>query len=285
MCGPLSELNIDWTWLNTQTHSGGKVGSGQKEMMDTFKENLEQIRKHELHMKEKEMYQKRKHQKDLEDDDSEDEIEGGDILVGDRYKFKKDEGEQSLWNKLKLMKKHRTLGDKVSDEMTLKNERNENHLEMPMKTLKTWQKLLRARADAQLHFDDEEAFELLKSSRNEENKKNETYDPNHLKFDENGILIKNFGFTKVEDNVKMEKLIDEAKFPEDFSTTEKFILDWQTVILGIAVCSCIIFFLVAAFYSMQHAKHWKKLKNHFDAGTWKLFLSCKSIFSHMWLGD
>ena len=225
-------------------------------MLDTFKENFDQIRQHELHMKEK---QKRKHKKGS--DESSEEIESGDIFIGDRYKLKAfEDGDK---NAMRLLIKHGNSDLKFRDEIKSSNGKNHNRLDDSLTMLKTWQKLLRPHfSDGKIHVNDDKAPDVLKKN----GKENDLYDPNHLKFDENGILIKNFGFTKIEDNVKIEKLIDDIKFSEDFSTTEKFILDWQTVILGIAVSSCIIFFLVAAIYSIQHAKHWKKLRNYFDAG-------------------
>ena len=249
----------DWTWLkNHGSHSKkGKHGNNQKEMLDTFKENFDQIRQHELHMKEK---QKRKHKKGS--DENSEEIESGDIFIGDRYKLKAfEDGDK---NAMRLLIKHGNSDLKFTDEIKSSNGKNHNRLEGDSLTmLKTWQKLLRPHfPDGKIRVNDDKVPDVLKKN----GKENDLYDPNHLKFDENGILIKNFGFTKIEDNVKIEKLIDDIKFSEDFSTTEKFILDWQTVILGIAVSSCIIFFLVAAIYSIQHAKHWKKLRNYFDAG-------------------
>lgn len=234
-------------------------------MLDTFKENFDEIRQHELHKKEKQRYLRRKHNKHA--DDGSDEIEGGDIFVGDHYQLGKN-GKmiKNLRDSFKISSKHRALGENIMDDGERKKYKSRNHFDEPEMTLKTWQKLFRAHSEG-LHFNNVEAFELLKNTRASDKEENETYDPNNLKFDENGILIKNFGFEKVEDNVKMEKLIDESKLSEDFTTTEKFILDWQTVILGIAVSSCIVFFLVAAIYSVQHAKHWKKLRNYFDAGT------------------
>ncbi|KAK6620453.1 hypothetical protein RUM44_006854 [Polyplax serrata] len=254
VCGPFSQFNIDWTWSkNHGSHSSGnsKHENLPKKMLDTFKENFDQIRQHEEHMKLKERYLRRNHKKDMDT-----------------------ENLKSFWEKLKSANKHRSLQEKVADDMG--RDKKRNRLDKPTITM-PWEKLYPL-SDT-LHFSNKEALDLLKSSRKPESKENETYDPNNLKFDENGILVKKFEFIKVDDNVKMEKLVGDPKFSEEFSTTEKFILDWQTVILGIAVSSCVVFFLVAAIYSVQHAKHWKKLINYFDSDADELrsWISSKNV--------
>lgn len=51
-----------------------------------------------------------------------------------------------------------------------------------------------------------------------------------------------------------------------FTTAETLVWDWQAGVLVAAVCACLLFFIVAAVYSCQHALHFKKLKKHLDAG-------------------
>lgn len=254
-------------------------------MLETFKENFKQIRQHEKH-KERIKILQQKLDKSHSDEDSDDEIEGGDIFVGDKHRIKTGDSEEEIWNKLKTISRntnhnnhHKSLEDKVSDDLTaLEKQKN---VEDTLLNFKKWRKnVFKMPFDLEngninhLHFNNEEAMELLKSSKKKDvddvdELGGKKYDPNHLKFDDDGILIKNFGFDKVEEplaGVKMEKLVDDSKFTDKFSSTEKFILDWQTIILGIAVSSCLIFFIVAGVYSVQHAKHWKKLRNYFDAG-------------------
>lgn len=277
MCGPLSELNLDWSWLKNPDKSHKNPSNQQKEMLETFKENYRQIRQHEKHVRERQKILQQKLDKNSEvDNDGDDEIEGGDIFVGDKHRIKTGDSDEEIWNKLKKLGRnsnqlHKSLEDKVSDDLTALEKQKD--LEDPLTDIKKWRKnIFRMPFDLEhgninhLHFDNEEAMDLLKSSKKEET--TDKYDPNHLKFDENDILIKDFDVTKVEEplaGVKMEKLVDDSKFQDKFSSTEKFILDWQTIILGLAVSSCLIFFLVAAVYSIQHAKHWKKLRNYFDA--------------------
>ncbi|XP_017779983.1 PREDICTED: tumor necrosis factor receptor superfamily member wengen [Nicrophorus vespilloides] len=50
-----------------------------------------------------------------------------------------------------------------------------------------------------------------------------------------------------------------------FNTAEELIWDWQAIALTCAVCSCIIFFLVVALYSLYQAKQWRRLKVNYEA--------------------
>lgn len=76
----------------------------------------------------------------------------------------------------------------------------------------------------------------------------------------------------VEDFI-VEKELEEALRPnidvvattQTFSTAETLVWDWQAGVLVAAVCACLLFFIVAAAYSCQHALHFKKLKKHLDA--------------------
>lgn len=52
---------------------------------------------------------------------------------------------------------------------------------------------------------------------------------------------------------------------QTFTTAETLVWDWQAGVLVAAVCACLLFFIVAAAYSCQHAWHFKKLKKHLDA--------------------
>lgn len=60
-----------------------------------------------------------------------------------------------------------------------------------------------------------------------------------------------------------------------FSNVETLVWDWQAIVLAMAVCACILFFLVAAAYSVHHARQWKRLKENFEAG--KNFVNLVSI--------
>lgn len=50
-----------------------------------------------------------------------------------------------------------------------------------------------------------------------------------------------------------------------FSRTETLVWDWQAIALTCAVFSCILFFLVIAFYSLHQARQWRRLKDNFEA--------------------
>ncbi|XP_017891966.2 tumor necrosis factor receptor superfamily member wengen [Ceratina calcarata] len=45
---------------------------------------------------------------------------------------------------------------------------------------------------------------------------------------------------------------------------EKLIWDWQTVALILAVCACILFFLVAGCSALLYARQWRRMKKNFE---------------------
>lgn len=49
-----------------------------------------------------------------------------------------------------------------------------------------------------------------------------------------------------------------------FSATEELIWDWQAVALALAVFACLLFFVVACVYTVQHARQWRRLKDNFE---------------------
>lgn len=68
----------------------------------------------------------------------------------------------------------------------------------------------------------------------------------------------------VEDFIVM-KDDDVVSTKETFTTAETLVWDWQAGVLVAAVCACLLFFVVAAVYSCQHAWHFRALKKHLDA--------------------
>lgn len=50
-----------------------------------------------------------------------------------------------------------------------------------------------------------------------------------------------------------------------FSATETLVWDWQVVVLGLAVCACVLFFVVTGIYSIHHARQWRRFKSTFEA--------------------
>ncbi|KAK3912276.1 putative RNA-directed DNA polymerase from transposon BS [Frankliniella fusca] len=60
--------------------------------------------------------------------------------------------------------------------------------------------------------------------------------------------------------------LDVVATTQTFTTAETLVWDWQAGVLVAAVCACLLFFIVAAAYSCQHAWHFKKLKKNLDAG-------------------
>lgn len=256
VCGRLSELNLDWSFLK-HPDSGVKSTNSQKEMVQTFRENLEGIRQHEKHVREKQRYlhERQKQMKDSGEDYN--EIEDGERQA----------------NKKILLEKLRELGRwswHYSDDPMEKKER-----EKVMKLLETLLDLpvvLDSFPNKKiLHFDDDEAFELLRGGRKkkkkeEKQKEKSDFDPNSLKYDENGVLLKNFGFSHVEDLpevVKMEKLVDDGKY-EQKTTSEKDSSDWRLAIAAGLLVTHTIIILMIATYCMK--KNGKKIKDYFIAG-------------------
>jgi len=42
--------------------------------------------------------------------------------------------------------------------------------------------------------------------------------------------------------------------------------DWQTGALVLAVCACIVFFLVAGCSAIVYARQWRRMKRNFEPG-------------------
>nr|XP_023017277.1 tumor necrosis factor receptor superfamily member wengen [Leptinotarsa decemlineata] len=59
--------------------------------------------------------------------------------------------------------------------------------------------------------------------------------------------------------------LEAASSQAPFSSAETLVWDWQAIALTSAVFTCILFFLVIAFYSLHQAKQWRRLKENFDA--------------------
>ncbi|XP_034246790.1 uncharacterized protein LOC117648390, partial [Thrips palmi] len=79
-------------------------------------------------------------------------------------------------------------------------------------------------------------------------------------------LVEDFIVEKeVEEALRHVPHIDVVATTQTFSTAETLVWDWQAGVLVAAVCACLLFFIVAAAYSCQHALHFKKLKKHLDA--------------------
>jgi hypothetical protein len=45
---------------------------------------------------------------------------------------------------------------------------------------------------------------------------------------------------------------------------------WQAASLALAVIACLLFFIAAAVISINHARQWRRIEKHFDAGKQKL---------------
>jgi len=47
--------------------------------------------------------------------------------------------------------------------------------------------------------------------------------------------------------------------------------DWQTGALVLAVCACIVFFLVAGCSALVYARQWRRMKRNFEPGEFYKF--------------
>nr|CAD7199913.1 unnamed protein product [Timema douglasi] len=63
--------------------------------------------------------------------------------------------------------------------------------------------------------------------------------------------------------------------PEPFSAAESLVWDGQAVALAMAVFACLLFFVVAAIYSIHHARQWRRLKDNFEAGELGFYHLCQ----------
>ncbi|XP_075211956.1 tumor necrosis factor receptor superfamily member wengen [Lycorma delicatula] len=59
-----------------------------------------------------------------------------------------------------------------------------------------------------------------------------------------------------------EQSVSSERVP--FTATETFVWDWQAVALISAIIACLLFFALAAIYSILHARQWRRIKNHFN---------------------
>lgn len=84
-----------------------------------------------------------------------------------------------------------------------------------------------------------------------------------ISFVEDFIVVKDAGKAAVE---PAEPVDDGVSTQETFTTAETLVWDWQAGVLVAAVSACLLFFVVAAVYSCQHAWHFRALKKHLDAG-------------------
>jgi len=48
--------------------------------------------------------------------------------------------------------------------------------------------------------------------------------------------------------------------------------DWQTGALVLAVCACIVFFLVAGCSALVYARQWRRMKRNFEPGKFYKFI-------------
>lgn len=60
----------------------------------------------------------------------------------------------------------------------------------------------------------------------------------------------------------LEQTVLSEKVP--FTAAERIVWDWQAVALISAIVACLLFFALAAVYSILHARQWRRLKNHFN---------------------
>jgi len=224
----MSDLKIDWSWMKS-----GQKNSPDKEMTETFKENLQEIKLHELLVQEREQ-RKRNLQNTIAT--SEEESEEDDSA----------ESKQKIWERLKNLNRERKHGGKLFED-----------LENP-KIISEHRRILEIPFDAPvMHFSSEEAGRLLKSSPQDSDPT--PFEPNKLTLDHQ-VLVRKFGFfpmgddgTELLDNPDLEDVSEAAM---DFSATERVILDYQTGVLYLAVGSVFIFFAVALCYSIKHVRNW-----------------------------
>ncbi|KAK9304311.1 hypothetical protein QLX08_004300 [Tetragonisca angustula] len=61
------------------------------------------------------------------------------------------------------------------------------------------------------------------------------------------------------------QLLNESSYPRSAAISKERILwDWQTVALILAVCACILFFLVAGCSALVYARQWRRMKKNFE---------------------
>ncbi|KAK1137196.1 hypothetical protein K0M31_001719 [Melipona bicolor] len=63
------------------------------------------------------------------------------------------------------------------------------------------------------------------------------------------------------------QLLNEPSYPRSAAISKERILwDWQTIALILAVCACILFFLVAGCSALVYARQWRRMKKNFEPG-------------------
>ncbi|XP_043604209.1 tumor necrosis factor receptor superfamily member wengen isoform X2 [Bombus pyrosoma] len=61
------------------------------------------------------------------------------------------------------------------------------------------------------------------------------------------------------------QVLNESPYPRSAaSSKERILWDWQTVALILAVCACILFFLVAGCSALVYARQWRRMKKNFE---------------------
>lgn len=230
-------------------HGGGQKTRPVKEMTETFKENMQEIKLHEMHVQQKEKLLQIL-QKDFKSPDS--EVREVKSPVANPLKAA---SEAELWDKLKAFGRDRDMPEEgITNEIikTLHKPKilseNPKIFEIPYNP-EPWKAI---------HFNSEEARELLKSASKDSEETTPLLDEN-LKF-EHDVLVKKFGFFPLEDETEApEEDEDQEEVSEremDFSATERVILDYQTGVLYLAIGSVVVFFAVALCYSLKHMRKW-----------------------------
>lgn len=182
-----------------------------KEMTQTFQENMQEINLHEMHVK--------KMQKLLE-------------------KTKQGEGNydsQELWDYFKTLDRENHKEPHFVQDLL--------HQLQPPQRFSEDNKIFEM--PKSLHFNSQEASELLKSVSDED----WGVDENHLKFNHD-LLVKKFGFFPVED----EEEDDVIETERPFSFSEKVVLDYQTGVAVFAVTTIVVFFLAMLCYFFRVTK-------------------------------
>ncbi|XP_012149501.1 tumor necrosis factor receptor superfamily member wengen isoform X1 [Megachile rotundata] len=70
----------------------------------------------------------------------------------------------------------------------------------------------------------------------------------------------------LERNIELEtkdQIVNEPRLRET-SSEERILWDWQTGALILAVCACILFFLVAGCSALVYARQWRRMKKNFE---------------------
>ncbi|XP_076233998.1 tumor necrosis factor receptor superfamily member wengen [Calliopsis andreniformis] len=63
---------------------------------------------------------------------------------------------------------------------------------------------------------------------------------------------------------RKDESVSEPRPRETFTAEERILWDWQTGALILAVCACILFFLVAGCSALVYARQWRRIKKNFE---------------------